>query len=700
MTPERFGPFVLYERLSAFAGEAYRARRVVAPGQLSAPFVLEVFRSASRSFASERVRAGEWGARVASPGVLRVLEVGRIEERLYVASELAEGEDLATVLGAAEPGERAPSVPAALAIGAQLARVARQVYDAGGGREKLGLFRPRDVFLGYDGRVRVRASGAVERPAPGESRDPFLAPELGRGAPFGPAADVWTVTRVLRAVLAADPLGKQTPKLSAFYKDSLGAILVEGLAREPGARLPVVELEHRLYELAREDDPDLSGPIIELLEEHAGGEIPPREDPLGVEELAPYARVPGPSGELLFSAMREEAVVFGRVRDKGRVADREPPRTEIRRAPAGAFDDIGSSIFGRALEEAEREMAMARGEPEVSRTGTFGRPRVELPSSEEEGSLEASAVSEDVRLGSATQLFEDDDDELDLDAIARSSLAGQAPVEESLATAGTAVVARPAPLPPSQHDDGDVFQAGPPATKVARLGSRSRASIVASRVDDTRAPAADDDVFAHSSDAAEDEVFSTVPPSEPIAAPPASPALDPDKTAYLDNPVDVFESSFGSRTDSRVHGPSQSYGRSRRGEAPLSRASVLPLTALPPADDDDDEELPTERLSADLVSEAVRLARGAPADTPVEVASGPPSVLEEELGRLVIDVPPGAIVFVNGEERGRGPTTLEDVDRFANLVVRVHHRGHHPWTGTVTLKGMPAARVAPELQRR
>lgn len=678
MTPERLGPFLLLERLHDLAGEAYRARRVVGEGLLSAPIVLELFPVASRQIAAEGVRAGEWGARVPNPDVIRVLEVGRVEQRLYVASELAAGQDLGTVLAAASSRGRVPSVTAALAIGAELARVAREVQEASGGRHALGLFRPRDVVLGYVGGVRVRASGVVERPGPGESRDPFLAPELARDAPLGPAADVWTVARVVRAVLAADPRGKRTPKLSARYKDSLGAILVEALARDPSARLPIHALERRLLDLALEDAEDLGAPILALLVEHEGGSLPGPSDGLGFEELSALADDRGPPVEVLFSLTRE-------ARDVHAEASVE---TAVGPLPAAVPEEVGSSIFGRAIAEAAREAALANEAGQGRREGrrenpsrTLARPRVELPS-EDDVSLEAITAGEDVRLQSAA-VFDDDVGALDLDAIARSSLAGQRPLEEDPALAGTAVVTRPPTLPPSQHDEGDVFAPAAPETKVSRLGSRARASLVSSGGGSSPAEPPGGDVFAVAPRApAEEGVFTTTPSSgEPWPRPsaPSAPALDPDKTAYLDDPAAAFGSGLASL----------------RGE-PAAR----PLTPLSAVHEGDDEDQPTERLSADLVREAVLLARGAPADEPVEVTATGASVLEEELGRLVIDVPPEAVVFVNGEQHGRGPTTLEGLDRFASVVIRVHHRGHRPWTGTVSLKGMPAARVEPELVRR
>lgn len=70
-------------------------------------------------------------------------------------------------------------------------------------------------------------------------------------------------------------------------------------------------------------------------------------------------------------------------------------------------------------------------------------------------------------------------------------------------------------------------------------------------------------------------------------------------------------------------------------------------------------------------------------------------------GTLVVDVPEGAVVFVNGLERGQGPSLkVTGIDRYAKHVVRIHCPGHLPWSGTVCLEGRVAAKVRPNLKKR
>lgn len=806
MTPERLGPFLLYERLESDVADAYRARRVVAPGHLSAPLLVEVFRAAPRKTAEALVETAVWGARVAHPGVARILEVGTHRDRLYAVSELVRGRDLGAVLRAAASTRVAVSVPAALAIGAQLARLGREIHEERGGEDLLGAFRPRDIVLGFNGRVRVRARGTFDGPVSRETRDPFVAPELARGAQPGPRADAWTVARVLRAVLATDPEGRKTPKVSTLYKDSLGPILTGALARDPDARLSLMALERRLLDVLLDTADNPTRVVVELLEEQAGGALPREEESLTVDDLGSLASEPtaGPARELLFP------------RTSSAARARERVDTEVGPSPLAAAGDGDSSLFGRVLAEAEREIAEVSddGEPFAFAASPHAEPSARAERSLQEslvadlddgGHHHADLVDAELDVGDLDDPEPDDAElDVDLDAIARLSLDGEslgasasspgaASADEVLSMAGTAVVDRPPALPASAHEDGDVFQAPSAATRVSRVSSRERSSV--SR-DQRSSPGsyprgdppetapelavfgARDKAAANRSGASDaeaelsrlDNVFTrTVRPAELLpelrgdastgalrsgsksgsgerpndpsparsssqpSSTPSVPPLDPDKTAYLDNPAGAFESPAASGAEG-------------------GQAGHVPVVY-----DDDDEQL-TERLPEDLIKEAIRLAsQGRPptgasstsaAETnardsnwgqPLVSVPGPerpdttvllpvhdvrqilsarggldaempegqdPPTLDQllpedpELGLLVVEVPDGAVVFMNGDQRGKGRTVIEQLDRFASFVVRVHHRGHLPWTGTVTLQGMRAARIEPELRRR
>lgn len=68
-------------------------------------------------------------------------------------------------------------------------------------------------------------------------------------------------------------------------------------------------------------------------------------------------------------------------------------------------------------------------------------------------------------------------------------------------------------------------------------------------------------------------------------------------------------------------------------------------------------------------------------------------------GTLIVEVPDGAVVFVNGLERGRGPQIkVLGIDRYAKHAVRIHAPGFAPWSGSVCLEGRTAAKIRPGLK--
>lgn len=69
-------------------------------------------------------------------------------------------------------------------------------------------------------------------------------------------------------------------------------------------------------------------------------------------------------------------------------------------------------------------------------------------------------------------------------------------------------------------------------------------------------------------------------------------------------------------------------------------------------------------------------------------------------GRLIIDAPAEAVVFIDGAERGGGMVNVEGVDRFGRVAVRVHLTGYKPWTRRISLDGEVELRITPELEPR
>jgi hypothetical protein len=76
------------------------------------------------------------------------------------------------------------------------------------------------------------------------------------------------------------------------------------------------------------------------------------------------------------------------------------------------------------------------------------------------------------------------------------------------------------------------------------------------------------------------------------------------------------------------------------------------------------------------------------------------SLQEEPCGRIVVEVPPEAVVFVDGVERGRGGCVLEGVGVFAKVNLRVHRAGCRAWVRTLCLQGEVSLTVRPDVEPR
>ncbi|PCC72141.1 Serine/threonine protein kinase [Nannocystis exedens] len=207
-------------------------------------------------------------AKLSHPNVVAVHDVGAVDERVWLAMEFVEGRTLGAWC------ERRRSVDEVLAV----------MLQAGLGLEaahKAGLihrdFKPDNVMVAADGRVRVMDLGLARRPAAAATgavapvgtsalavevtqagavlgTPAYMAPEQFQGAEVGPAADVFaycvtfwealhgerpfagaTMVALVANVIAGKrrppPPGRRVPKW-------LQRALERGLAVEPGQRWP------------------------------------------------------------------------------------------------------------------------------------------------------------------------------------------------------------------------------------------------------------------------------------------------------------------------------------------------------------------------------------------------------------------------------------------------------------------------------
>src|SRR5690606_13243080 len=180
-------------------------------------------------------------ARLSHPNVLAVYEVGFADGALFVVMEHIEGCDLATWLAAPRPLDDILHVLAQAGRGLAAAHARGIVHRD---------FKPENVLVGRDGRVRVADFGlshlvhaipaGLVRLDVAAGTPAYMAPELLRGEPAKPASDVFAF-----AMTAAEALGCP-PKASPGERDRrlrergvstrLRFAIASGLAEQPNAR--------------------------------------------------------------------------------------------------------------------------------------------------------------------------------------------------------------------------------------------------------------------------------------------------------------------------------------------------------------------------------------------------------------------------------------------------------------------------------
>ena len=245
-----FADFALLAAVPAYGGaEILRAQRILPMGP--GPRVHLTVLGRNDSITRRIVGAAHAGSVVLHPSLSRIFEICRFDGVAYAVSDPSEGLDLSALLGRTK---RAVPYELSLAIVASLARVAVALHDAGGPGSRggptgfasviSGGLAPDVIFLEQTGAVRLRpvSSAGIDPDLPSA----FRAPEEAISA----AADVYSLGRLLMALLTGDVSGLTMPRLSA--SSTLIPLLQQMVKRRPDRRPPlhetVMRLEHALRE--------------------------------------------------------------------------------------------------------------------------------------------------------------------------------------------------------------------------------------------------------------------------------------------------------------------------------------------------------------------------------------------------------------------------------------------------------------------
>jgi serine/threonine-protein kinase len=323
-SPQSIGPYAVLETLETRAFTVtYRAEQR-GLGRTVRVKVLKPTVSVDSPFAVELAREAAVLGRLDHEGAVRLHDLVRAPDALYLVLEDARGVLLADVVRAAK---LAP--PEATAIALAVARALGHAHARGVVHRALGAgvvaITPRGRVLLSDFSSAAIAGDVEDDLAPRtESAAPpsYLAPEQILGDPATPRSDVWSVGVLLFEMLAgARPFDAEDPRLSATRirteaapplpdgtPAAIARIASRCLAKEADDRYPdgdtlAAALEDALAALTRLPIPVLATRALEAA--RLGEALPP---PAGSGAPEPRAAPPGPD---VARAARQLAAVLG-----------------------------------------------------------------------------------------------------------------------------------------------------------------------------------------------------------------------------------------------------------------------------------------------------------------------------------------------------------------------------------------------------
>jgi len=251
---DRLGPYKLVAALGEGGmGIVFRADRL--SGGVAALKVLRRELSGDETFRRRFEREGRIAAQLHHPHLVEVVDSGEVNGLHYLASRFVEGETLADRL------ERDGSLPLP-----QLVRIAAELGTGLDTLHEAELvhrdIKPSNVMLGADGAAltdfglaRGLADSVLTAPGRVVGTLDYLAPEVIRGQPAGPAADIYALGCLLyECICGSPPFGSrpfaeaavahlsEEPPDPADIRDDLPLAfwdaLRHGLAKDPADRPP------------------------------------------------------------------------------------------------------------------------------------------------------------------------------------------------------------------------------------------------------------------------------------------------------------------------------------------------------------------------------------------------------------------------------------------------------------------------------
>ncbi|RMG13233.1 MAG: serine/threonine protein kinase [Deltaproteobacteria bacterium] len=325
-----FGRYELVRRIGEGGmGEVWLARD---PAQPSVPIVIKRVLpnlAGNEDVAIMFLDEARIAARLDHPGCVRVFDLGRQDDCLFLAMEFISGIDLRRLVRRAwKAGHRMPYelIAETIAQAAAGLHYAHELRDEGG--RPLGVIHrdvsPHNLMVARDGRVVVldfgiaKAATNANVTAPGvlKGKLSYMSPEQATSKPLDRRSDIFSLGIVLWEACTGKRLFKAESSLATIQKivqgeiprpsalapefpPELEAIVLRALARDRDQRYPsAAEMEHALRGfLSARGLPDLKGALGRFTSAILAGETPPPLPP-PQEHLG---RLPSDAGALEFT---------------------------------------------------------------------------------------------------------------------------------------------------------------------------------------------------------------------------------------------------------------------------------------------------------------------------------------------------------------------------------------------------------------
>jgi len=279
-TPARFGPYEMVRRLGIGGmAETFEAVRR-GPGDFEQRICLKLvqpFYRDKRDFLELFEREARLAAQLRHSNIVGVIDFGRLEGIPYMALELVDGVDLATLLDA-QSGSRLDHEQVAL-IGYQLAQALEHAHDPHRndaiGASKAIIHRdltPSNIMVSKSGEVLLTdfgvakaIAGTAHQQSAVKGKVPYMSPEQLRAEPLDGRADLFALGVVLFEAAAGERpfFGGHDPstimKILAGERASLQSVA-------PGTPIELCDLIESLLEVDRDKRPQGAAEVIERLD--------------------------------------------------------------------------------------------------------------------------------------------------------------------------------------------------------------------------------------------------------------------------------------------------------------------------------------------------------------------------------------------------------------------------------------------------